>query len=136
RYATTLIVVAAAVSGEVLSELLKLWFARPRPAVVPHLRAVATGSFPSGHAMQSAIVYLTLGVLLTRVVAGSMTKIYCLVTAIIVTLLVGVSRVVLGVHYPTDVFGGWLLGFLWASIIFLVARRFEPTVVREREHAE
>jgi len=56
--------------------------------------------------------------------------------AILLTLIVGVSRVFLGVHYPTDVVGGWMLGFLWAAITFLVTRRFEPAVDHEREQAE
>jgi undecaprenyl-diphosphatase len=136
RYVTAAIVLASSISGEILNELLKLFFERPRPAVVPHLRAVVTASFPSGHAMESAIIYLTLGALLMRVVAGRITKIYCMAMAMLLTLLVGVSRVFLGVHYPSDVLGGWMLGFVWAAITLLVTRRFEPTVAREREHAE
>jgi len=136
RYVTAAIVLASSISGEILNELLKLFFERPRPSVVPHLRAVVTASFPSGHAMESAIIYLTLGALLMRVVAGRITKIYCMGMAILLTLLVGVSRVFLGVHYPSDVLGGWMLGFVWAAITLLVTRRFERTVDREREHAE
>ena len=136
RYVTALIVLATSISGEIVDELLKLFFERPRPAVVPHLRTVVTASFPSGHAMESAIIYLTLGALLMRVVKGRITKIYCMGMAILLTLIVGVSRVFLGVHYPTDVVGGWMLGFVWAAITFLVTRRFEPAVDHEREQAE
>ena len=125
RYRTAIMVVAAAASGEVLNQILKALFMRPRPSVVPHLRDVMTPSFPSGHAMESAIVYLTLGVLLMRVAEGRTAKIYCLSVAIFVTLLVGISRVSLGVHYPTDVLGGWILGFLWASIWWFTERRLE-----------
>jgi undecaprenyl-diphosphatase len=103
---------------------------------VPHLRTVITASFPSGHAMESAIIYLTLGALLMRVVEGRVTKIYCMATAMFLTLIVGTSRVFLGVHYPTDVLGGWVLGFFWAAVTFLVTRRFERTVDREREQSE
>ena len=126
---------ASSVSGEILNELLKLFFERPRPSVVPHLRTVMTASFPSGHAMESAIIYLTLGALLMRVVEGRITKIYCMAMAMLLTLLVGVSRVFLGVHYPSDVLGGWMLGFVWAVLTLLVTRRFERTVDREREQA-
>jgi undecaprenyl-diphosphatase len=136
RYLTAAMVVATAISGEVIDEVLKLLFERPRPSVVPHLRAVVTASFPSGHAMLSAIIYLTLGALLMRVVEGRFTKIYCMGIAMFLTLIVGASRVFLGVHYPSDVLGGWMLGFLWAAITFLVTRRFERAVNRERAQAE
>jgi undecaprenyl-diphosphatase len=125
RYRTAIMVAAAAGSGEILNQLLKMLFMRPRPSVVPHLRDVTTASFPSGHAMESAIVYLTLGVLLMRVAEGRIAKIYCLGVAILVTFLVGSSRVFLGVHYPTDVLGGWILGFLWASVWWFTERRVE-----------
>jgi len=136
RYVTAMIVLASSISGEILDEALKMLFERPRPAVVPHLRTVVTASFPSGHAMESAIIYLTLGALLMRVVEGRITKIYCMAMAMLLTLIVGVSRVFLGVHYPSDVLGGWMLGFFWAAVTFLVTRRFERAVDREREHVE
>ena len=137
RYRTALMVALAAGSGEMLNQLLKLLFMRPRPSVVPHLRDVASPSFPSGHAMESAIVYLTLGVMLMRVAERRLTKIYCLGVAIVVTFLVGASRVFLGVHYPTDVLGGWILGFLWASIWWFTERRVDKTsgVAAERDKA-
>lgn len=136
RYLTALMVVATSITGEVLNELLKLLFERPRPDIVPHLQTVVTASFPSGHAMQSAVIYLTLGALLMRVVEGRLTKIYCMAIAMLLTFIVGVSRVFLGVHYPSDVLGGWMLGFLWAAITFLATRRFERIMNREREQAE
>jgi undecaprenyl-diphosphatase len=135
RFLTAFIVLATSISGEIIDALLKLLFARPRPSVVPHLRDVVSASFPSGHAMESAIIYLTLGALAMRVVEGRLTKIYCMATAIFLTLIVGISRVFLGVHYPTDVLGGWMLGFLWAAIVWLATRRLEGAVTREREQA-
>lgn len=136
RFRTALMVLVTSISGEVISEVLKGFFARPRPEVVPRLQDVVSASFPSGHAMESAIIYLTLGALLVRVVEGRLTKIYCMATAMLLTFLVGMSRIYLGVHYPTDVLGGWMLGFLWATITWLATRRFERTVEREREQAE
>ena len=138
RYRTALVVAAAAGGGELVNFTLKALFERPRPDIVPHLREVTTASFPSGHAMESAIVYLTLGVMLMRVAERRITKLYCLGIAMLVTFLVGVSRVYLGVHYPTDVLGGWMLGFLWASICWLTEQRFdkETGVAEEREKAE
>ena len=86
-----------------------------------HLVDVQTLSFPSGHAMLSAITYLTLGVLLARLSPRRAVKAYVIALAIILTLLVGVSRVYLGVHWPTDVLGGWCLGAGWALLCWAVA---------------
>jgi undecaprenyl-diphosphatase len=104
---------------------LKNSFERTRPNAVPHLRDVASPSFPSGHALTSAVVYLTLGAVLMHVSKGRITKIYCLTTAMILTLLAGVSRVCLGVHYPTDVIAGWIVGLLWASLCWGAAQTLE-----------
>jgi undecaprenyl-diphosphatase len=125
RYRSALVVAVTAVSGEVLNYVLKDAFHRPRPSIVPHLRAAFSTSFPSGHAMESAIVYLTLGAILMRTADSRVTKLYILGVATLLTALVGISRVYLGVHYPTDVIGGWIIGFMWASICWLAAQRFE-----------
>jgi undecaprenyl-diphosphatase len=125
RYRTALFVLLTAASGELLNFGMKELFNRPRPTVVPHLRDVVSTSFPSGHAMESAIVYLTLGAILMRVAESRLTKIYIISVATLLTVLVGISRVYLGVHYPTDVIGGWIVGFMWASVCWLVSQRFE-----------
>jgi undecaprenyl-diphosphatase len=125
RFWTALFVLVTVASGEIVSSALKDVFSRPRPTVVPHLREVFSSSFPSGHAMTSAIVYLTLGSMMMRVSEQRLTKIYCFVMALLLTMLAGISRVFLGVHYPTDVIGGWIIGFVWASICWLVAQHFE-----------
>jgi undecaprenyl-diphosphatase len=125
RYRTAIVVVLTSTGGELLNLVMKHAFNRPRPSIVPHLRVVYTTSFPSGHAMESAIVYLTLGAILMRASESRVTKTYILGLAVLLTVLVGVSRVYLGVHYPTDVIGGWIVGFLWASVCWLVAQRFE-----------
>jgi len=136
RYRTALIVIMTAISGEVLNAAMKAAFNRPRPSIVPQLRAVFSASFPSGHAMESAIVYLTLGAILMRVAESRLTKAYIMGIATLLTMLVGVSRVYLGVHYPTDVIGGWIIGFVWASICWLAAQRFEPTTGIEAEKSK
>jgi undecaprenyl-diphosphatase len=133
---TALLVLLNSAAGAVAVELLKQFFERPRPSIVPHLRHVVSDSFPSGHAMQSAILYLTLGALMMRVAERRLTKIFCMSMAILLTLLVGMSRVFIGVHYPTDVVGGWILGFLWALGAWAIARRFERVVEEERDEAE
>jgi undecaprenyl-diphosphatase len=124
RYRTALFVTLTTGGGELLSWILKHTFNRPRPAVIPDLR-VMSPSFPSGHALESAIVYLTLGAVLMRIAERRGTKVYCLGMAMLLTMLVGISRVYLGVHYPTDVVAGWIVGFVWASVCWLVAQGFE-----------
>jgi undecaprenyl-diphosphatase len=139
RYRTALVIGVTSLGGELANTLLKSAFQRPRPTIVPHLRDAVSTSFPSGHAMESAIIYLTLGAMMMRVAERRLTKIYCLSLAVLMTLLVGLSRVFLGVHYPTDVLGGWILGFIWASICWIGAQRFEArtgAVAEERQHAE
>jgi undecaprenyl-diphosphatase len=136
RYRTALFVVLTTITGELINTALKQLFNRARPTIVPHLRDVFSSSFPSGHAMESAIVYLTLGAMLMRASESRLTKLYCLGMAVLLTMLVGVSRVYLGVHYPTDVVGGWIIGFAWASICWLVAQRFEESAGIEAEKAK
>lgn len=120
-------IIVSVLGGFVLSLGLKEIFERPRPDLVEHLSYVATSSFPSGHSMMSAVVYLTLGSLLSRFAEGHAIRVYCLAVAILLTGLVGCSRVMMGVHYPTDVLGGWTAGLVWATLCWLVARRFQQT---------
>jgi len=115
-------VVVAVGSGMLLSMLLKAGFDRPRPELVPHGQVVYTSSFPSGHSMMSAIAYLTLGALLAEAQASPLLKAYLLGLAVLLTVAVGVSRVYLGVHWPTDVLGGWTAGCAWALACWSVAR--------------
>lgn len=121
-----LFVLVAVGGGQILSSLLKLGIDRPRPDLVSHLVDVQTLSFPSGHAMLSAVTYLTLGSLLARIVPGRATKIYVLCVAVLITLMVGASRVYLGVHWPSDVLAGWCAGFAWAMLCWLAARWLLP----------
>lgn len=113
---------AAIGGGLVLNLLLKDLINRSRPAVVPHLMHETSASFPSGHSMLSAVVYVTLGALLARLVEPLKLKVYVLVMGLMFSFLVGLSRVYLGVHYPTDVLAGWTMGSLWAVICWLAAR--------------
>jgi undecaprenyl-diphosphatase len=115
-------VLAAVVGGVLLSNLLKFTFERPRPDLVPHVVRVFTTGFPSGHATLSATTYLTLGVLLAGLHSSVRFKIYFLGLAILLTVAVGVSRIYLGVHYPTDVLAGWCVGAAWAAFCWTVFR--------------
>lgn len=122
QFGCIVLTLVATITGKLVMEILKHFMDRDRPTAVPHLRDVTDHSFPSGHAMLSAIVYLTLGILLTQVVPGRTAKLYCLLCAMILTFLVGISRIYLGVHYPTDVLAGWMAGIGWALGWWLVAQ--------------
>ena len=115
-----LLTAGSVIGGMLISNLLKLGFDRPRPDL-DHGTRVFTNSFPSGHAMLSAVTFLTLGALLTRVNVDWRAKIYFLTIAVLLTIIVGCSRIYLGVHYPSDVIAGWCVGSAWALICWTVA---------------
>src|SRR6202171_2687853 len=114
RRAAAWLMLGAVLSGVALNTFLKFSFARPRPDLVTPLARVVTASFPSGHATMSAITYLTLGALLARTHSEISLRIYFMALAGLLTVLVGLSRIYLGVHYPTDVLAGWCIGTAWA----------------------
>jgi undecaprenyl-diphosphatase len=120
-----LLVVAAIGGGMLLSSALKMGFERPRPDLVPHAARIYTASFPSGHAMLSAVTYLTLGALLARVQPSRRLKAFLLGLAVTLTVLVGASRVYLGVHWPSDVLAGWCVGAAWASLCWFIALQLQ-----------
>ncbi len=116
-----LYLLAAVGTGAMFSSLLKAGFDRPRPDLVPHGTTVYSASFPSGHSLIAAIVYLTLAALLAESQPRYRLKIYFLSLAIVMTLLIGISRVYLGVHWPSDVVAGWLGGSAWAFMFWIIA---------------
>jgi len=120
-----LLVAVAVVGGMLLSTGLKLGFERPRPELVPHATRVYTASFPSGHATLSAVAYLTLGALLARVQERRRIKAFIMGLAVAITLLVGLSRLYLGVHWPSDVLAGWAIGAAWASFCWFVTLQLQ-----------
>jgi undecaprenyl-diphosphatase len=124
RRATALFVVTSVLAGYLFNNLLKLEFDRPRPEYVTALVRIYSASFPSGHATLSAIVYLTLATLLARAQPLRSVRLYFIGMALGLTLLVGFSRVYLGVHYPTDVLAGWCFGCAWALGARIVADRW------------
>ncbi len=132
----SLFLLISVVSGLIAGVLLKDLFHRPRPDIVPHAAYVATASFPSGHSMMSALTYLTLGALLARSHERRRIKAFFLLLAAMLTLMVGVSRVYLGVHWPTDVLAGWTAGAVWALLSWLVARQLQSrhNIELEEEH--
>ncbi|MBX9757182.1 MAG: phosphatase PAP2 family protein [Beijerinckiaceae bacterium] len=111
---------ASVIGAMILSQLLKFGISRPRPELVPHATRVYTQSFPSGHAMMSAAVYLTLAALLARTQRLARVRIFIIAVTALITGLVGASRVYLGVHWPTDVLAGWVGGAAWAILCWVV----------------
>ena len=116
------LVLGASVGGLLLLLLLKRVFDRPRPTVVPQLALETTPSFPSGHAMMSAVIYLTLGTLIAQLCTRWRERVYVIAVAAILTVLIGLTRLYLGVHYPSDVLAGWSVGLAWALASGLAAR--------------
>ena len=108
-----------------MSTLLKSVFNRPRPDLVAKLVDVNSASFPSGHAINSAVIYLTLGILLATTRAEPVVRIYILSVAILLTLMIGLSRVYLGVHWPSDVLAGRAVGASWALLCAVIAHRLK-----------
>ena len=131
-----LLILVAIGSGMLVSFSLKYGFTRPRPDLVPHGSYVYTSSFPSGHSMLSALVYFTLATLLAQVQNRKRVKAYLYTTAIILTVMIGISRVYLGVHWPTDVLAGWAAGTFWALMFLLVAKHMQKDGIIEFEGVE
>ena len=117
RFAAGLLLVI--LIGRGLAEVQKYWVARARPTLEPHLVVVKTSSFPSGHAASSMIFYLTLALALAP---RGQRRMWAL-GAMLLSFLVGASRVMLGVHWPSDVVGGWSFGLLWVLVTLQPAER-------------
>ncbi|MBT0586780.1 phosphatase PAP2 family protein [Alteromonas sp. SM 2104] len=115
-------VIIGIATGMALSFSLKYGFSRPRPELVPHGSYVYTSSFPSGHAMMSALVYFTIAGLLAVQQTARRMRTFCFAIAALLTISIGISRVYLGVHYPSDVVAGWLVGCAWALLIYIIYR--------------
>jgi undecaprenyl-diphosphatase len=118
-------------TGTILSSQLKHAFERARPDWAAHAPYIDSYSFPSGHAMMSAIVFLTLGALLAQRRKERRLKLFVMGTAILLALVVGVTRIYLGVHWPTDVIAGWTAGSFWALLCWFIADRLQQNRVIE-----
>lgn len=122
RFTTVVLLIVATAGGQAVNFALKHHFRRERPEAALHLVEIRSPSFPSGHSMAASIFYLTTGALLTQAARRRREKIYLLWSALTLTALIGLSRIYLGVHYPTDVLAGWCAGFAWAILCWAVAR--------------
>lgn len=136
KHRIALLVLLSVGGGIILSLLLKVIFGRPRPELVPHGSYVFTSSFPSGHSMMSAVIYLTLATLLARVHKRLRVRLYLLLLATLLTVVVGISRIYTGVHWPTDVVAGWTAGAFWALLCWELARWLQLRGRIEQEGAD
>jgi undecaprenyl-diphosphatase len=125
RRHSAIYVLAASIGGASLSIALKSLFDRPRPDVVVHLVNVSSASFPSGHALGAAAIYLTLAALLARELSRRRLRAFTVSVATLIVVIIGLSRIYLGVHWPTDVLAGWCVGAAWAMLCWLVAALLE-----------
>ena len=116
-----MLVLLAIIGGGILESILKTLVARQRPSPIFQLMPEYSHSFPSGHSMMSAVVYLSIAVLLARMQKSKAIRIYVVFVALFLTFIIGISRIYLGVHYPTDVLAGWALGLAWASFVWFLS---------------
>ncbi|MDO7842623.1 phosphatase PAP2 family protein [Sphingomonas immobilis] len=122
-------IAAALIGSSLISTLLKGLISRPRPALVPHLAWVDNASFPSGHAMISAATYLTLALMLCETYTARGVRVAIVAFFSLLVVLIGCSRVYLGVHWPSDVLGGWCFGTVWAAAMFAANRALKRRIV-------
>ncbi|MFW5661481.1 MAG: phosphatase PAP2 family protein [Oceanicaulis sp.] len=122
RPGTAALLVASIISGTSLVAVFKANFDRARPDLVDHLTHATSSSFPSGHATAAALTYLTLGLMLASAQPRKRARVFIVWSALFVAILVGCSRIYLGVHWPTDVVAGWGFGAAWAIVWWLGAR--------------
>ena len=125
QWAAGAFLLIASAGALVVSMVLKHYFDRERPQIFEHGSYTLTASFPSGHAMLSTTIYLTLAVLLARLEASPWVRAFYIMLAIMIAFLVGVSRVLLGVHWPSDVLAGWCAGVAWAVVAWFCMRALQ-----------
>jgi undecaprenyl-diphosphatase len=136
EYNILFLILAAVIGGAIMDLELKQLFGRIRPELVPTITPTKSFSFPSGHSMMSAIIYLSLASLVARAQKRWRDKVYVVSVAIFLSFIIGISRIYLGVHYPTDVFGGWSLGVAWAAFCWLAGWYFgeRKIIKKSKDH--
>jgi undecaprenyl-diphosphatase len=128
RWQSALFVTGVLLSGISLSTLIKAWVARPRPQLVAHLDQVSSMSFPSGHALNSTLFYLTVAVVLAPLLKQRSAQWGLYGFALISSLAIGLSRIALGVHWPSDVLASWIMAYSWLALWVIVAKHYWPRV--------
>ena len=125
RWTAALTVLCVIGGGQIVSTLVKIMVGRARPDIVTHLALEVSPSFPSGHAMMSMIAYVTFAALIGWSIKSQAARIFLVLAAVALSLAIGLSRLYVGVHWPTDVLAGWCLGLAWLAIwgLVVLARR-------------
>lgn len=126
RWRALVILLAAIGGASLLNNLIKIGFHRERPNIATHLTQSWNASFPSGHAMIAAATYLTIAAILSETQTSKAVRLYLISLAIVLCVLIGVSRIYLGVHWPSDVAAGWAAGAAWALLFWIVTRQAMP----------
>lgn len=122
KNALAIYIIVAIITGILFSTFLKLGFNIPRPDIISHCSLAIMSSFPSGHSLMAALVYLTLGVLIAEIQSTFSAKLFIIGLMIFITMLVGISRLYLGVHWPSDVLAGWIAGTVWALMALVIKK--------------
>ena len=133
RWQSALFVTGVLVSGISLSTFIKAWVARPRPQLVTHLDQVSAMSFPSGHALNSTLFYLTLALVLAPLLRERLAQRCLYAFAILSALAIGVSRIALGVHWPTDVLAAWIIAYSWLGLWVIAAKHYWPEALADKK---
>jgi undecaprenyl-diphosphatase len=141
QYSAALLLIST-IGGVLLNNLLKTGFDRPRPQIFEWGSHALTSSFPSGHAMSAAVVYGTVAYLAARLQKRHLHRVLTLLVAGILILLIAATRLYLGVHYPSDVLAGIIIGLAWASFCMatlealqVYARKREPEILKHEAPA-
>jgi undecaprenyl-diphosphatase len=125
RWLSASVVVVSVMGGEIASDTIKAIVDRPRPDLVPRFVQVYSASFPSGHAFLAMVVYLTIAMQLARLEKAAVVRGYLIAIALVIVAAVGISRIYLGVHWPSDVLAGWGIGLAWVLVVWAAARVYE-----------
>jgi undecaprenyl-diphosphatase len=128
RWQSALFLAGVLLSGISLSSLIKAWVARPRPQLVAHLDQVSSMSFPSGHALNSTLFYLALALVLAPLLKQRTAHWGLYGLALISSLSIGLSRIALGVHWPSDVLASWVMAYSWLGLWVILAKHYWPRV--------
>jgi undecaprenyl-diphosphatase len=128
RWQSALFLSGVLLSGISLSTLIKAWVTRPRPGLVPHLDEVSSMSFPSGHALNSTLFYLALALVLAPLLEQRSAQRGLYGFALISSLAIGLSRIALGVHWPSDVLASWIIAYGWLALWVIAAKHYWPRV--------
>jgi len=122
QFQPLVLMLTTVIGGTLLMAALKNFYARPRPELIPRLMDEHSHSFPSGHSTMATVVYLTLAVMVAAFQEQRRMRVYIVGFGALLAGLIGLTRVMLGVHYPSDVAAGWTLGVVWALLGWLVAQ--------------